>query len=274
MGWFRSPAVAGTFYPASESSLRSQVEGMLNEALPGGSTGPSTQVPPDVSPRVKALIAPHAGYIYSGPVAASAYARVAGLRGSVRRVVLLGPAHRYPFRGLAGCSAFAFQTPLGTVSLDEEWMERALGVPHVLVLDEAHEGEHCLEVQLPFLQVVLGDFALAPFVVGDARPEEVAEVLGALWNGPETLIVVSSDLSHYLPYHRAVELDETTAQAIEALRPEEIGERQACGRIPVAGLLLRARQEGLFVKRVDLRNSGDTAGPRHQVVGYGSFVFH
>ncbi len=273
MDWFRSPAVAGTFYPSDAGALRFEVQNMLDKAGSERVSGPVADSRPSGSPGVKAVIAPHAGYVYSGPVAASAYARVAGFRDVIRRVVLLGPAHRYPLRGLAASSASAFRTPLGAVFLDKEWVERALELPQVLLLDEAHEGEHGLEVHLPFLQVALGEFTLAPFVVGDVRPDEVAEVLKTLWGGPETLIVVSSDLSHYLPYARAVELDETTARAIEALRPEELRENQACGRLPVAGLLLRAKEEGLSVRRVDLRNSGDTAGPRHQVVGYGSFLF-
>jgi AmmeMemoRadiSam system protein B len=152
-------------------------------------------------------------------------------------------------------------------------MERAVELDQVSLLDAAHEGEHSLEVHLPFLQIALGDFSLVPLVVGEASPEEVAEVLKLLWGGDETLIVVSSDLSHYLPYDKAQELDEVTARAIQELRPEALGRDQACGRMPVAGLLLRAREEGLSAECVDLRNSGDTAGSRNQVVGYGSFVF-
>jgi len=262
MDWFRPPAVAGRFYPGRERDLRRELEGLLGAAAEGAAA----------SPTPKALIAPHAGYVYSGPVAASGYALLAPLRGVVGQVVLLGPAHRYPFRGLAVSSASAFDTPLGRVPLDREALQRAMALPQVLLLDEAHEGEHSLEVHLPFLQMVLGGFTLVPLVVGEARPEEVAEVLRVLWGGPETLIVVSSDLSHYLPYSEAMEMDERTARAIEELRPEEIGGNQACGRTPMGGLLLVAREKGLRVRRVDLRNSGDTAGPRTQVVGYGSFL--
>ena len=274
MEWSRPPAVAGRFYPDREATLRSEVEGLLESVAgkgidPGGGGAPRS----GGARRPKALVAPHAGYIYSGPVAASAYARIAPLRGSIRRVVLLGPAHRYPFRGLAASSATAFQTPLGMVSVDREGVLAALELDQVSLIDEAHEGEHSLEVHLPFLQVVLGDFALVPLVVGESPPEEVAEVLKALWGGPETLVVVSSDLSHYLPYSQANELDALTARAIQELRPGEIRHDQACGRMPMGGLLLRAREEGLSVECVDLRNSGDTAGPRNQVVGYGSFVF-
>ena len=261
----RPPAVAGLFYPGEEDTLRQEVEGLLASAFsPGASGGP---FPP------KALIVPHAGFVYSGPIAARAYARLAPFKNTVRRVVLLGPAHRYALRGLATHGATVFRTPLGPVPLDSEGIDAALALPHVVALDQAHEGEHSLEVHLPFLQVVLGDFQLVPLLVGDARPEEVAEVLEVLWGGAETLIVVSSDLSHFLSYDRAVESDEATARAIEDFHPEGIGFDQACGRIPVAGLLLRAKEEGLSVERVDLRNSGDTAGPRNQVVGYGSWLF-
>jgi AmmeMemoRadiSam system protein B len=281
MDWSRLPAVAGTFYPDQEASLRSEVEGLLEAAAREGGRedsgermGPGTVMGPTAGThRPKALIAPHAGYVYSGPVAASAYVRLASLRGSIHRVVLLGPAHRYQLRGLAASSATAFETPLGSVPVDGGGVRVALELDQVLLLDEAHEGEHSLEVHLPFLQVALGDFTLVPLVVGEASPEEVAEVLRVLWGGPETLIVVSSDLSHYLPYSRANELDALTARAIQELRPEGIGHDQACGRMPMGGLLLRAREEGLSVECVDLRNSGDTAGPRNQVVGYGSFLF-
>lgn len=274
MDWSRPPAVAGLFYSDRESSLRADVERFLREASEGLRTGGAGAESPGEAPRrPKALIAPHAGYIYSGPVAASVYVRLSPYRGSIQRVILLGPSHRYPLRGFAACSASAFETPLGSVPLDGEGVRTALELDQVILLDEAHEGEHSLEVHLPFLQVVLGEFTLVPLVVGDVPPEGVAEVLKALWGETETLIVVSSDLSHYLPYPRANQVDARTARAIEELRPEEIGHDQACGRMPVGGLLLRAREEGLSVECVDLRNSGDTAGSRDQVVGYGSFLF-
>ena len=274
MDWSRPPAVAGMFYPDREASLRSEVEGLLEAAAVEGRDSDGGRGPvPGVEGKPKAVVAPHAGYVYSGPVAASAYWRLASQRGSIRRVLLLGPAHRYGFKGLAACSASAFQTPLGMVPVDREGVRTALELDQVLLLDVAHEGEHSLEVHLPFLQVVLGDFRLVPLVVGDTEPEEVAEVLRVLWGGPETLIVVSSDLSHFLPYDRAMALDESTARAIEECRPDRIHTNQACGKNPVGGLLLRVREEGLEVERVDLRNSGDTAGSRDRVVGYGSFLF-
>ncbi|MEE8273482.1 MAG: AmmeMemoRadiSam system protein B [Alphaproteobacteria bacterium] len=260
MASIRPPAVAGLFYPGEAEEL----DAAVRECLAAAETA-------DTAP--KALIAPHAGYVYSGPVAASAYARLAAHRDVIERVVLLGPAHRISFRGLAASGASAFATPFGEVPVDAEAIERALALPQVRVLDAAHEMEHSLEVHLPFLQRVLDGFALAPFVVGDAAPEDVAEVIELLWGGPETLVVVSSDLSHFLDYDSARRIDGETARAIEALQPDDIAPDQACGRLPIQGLLRVARARGLEVSRVDLRNSGDTAGPRDEVVGYGAWVF-
>lgn len=262
----RPPAVAGMFYPDQAPILRAQVQDLLSQALEGGGGTGAAKCP-------KALIAPHAGYIYSGPVAASAYARITPFREAIRRVVLLGPAHRYPLRGVAASRAGAFETPLGSVLVDEGAIQEVLALKHVNLLDDAFEGEHSLEVHLPFLQVVLPDFKLVPLVVGDASPEEISQLLEILWGGPETLIVVSSDLSHFLSYAEANELDALTARAVRDLRPHEIGYEQACGRLPMAGLILRALEEGLSAECVDLRNSGDTAGSRDRVVGYGSFLF-
>ncbi|MGI9591152.1 MAG: AmmeMemoRadiSam system protein B [Myxococcota bacterium] len=260
MGQIRRPAVAGTFYPGSPEELEDTIGACLAAA------GAPGEAPP------KAVIAPHAGYVYSGPVAGSAYARLAPLRGQIERVVLLGPAHRVPCRALAVPACDAFATPLGPVALDREALERALALPQVEIFDAAHAEEHSLEVHLPFLQTVLGEFRLAPFVVGDAAPQEVDEVLELLWGGSETLLVVSSDLSHYHDYATARRMDAETTRAIEALEPEAIGYEQACGRIPVQGLLLAARRHGLCARAVDVRSSGDTAGPRDRVVGYGSYV--
>jgi AmmeMemoRadiSam system protein B len=273
MDWVRPPAVDGLFYPGEEGALRDTVLRLLAGVEAGTANDVRASRDQDTPPP-KAVVAPHAGYVYSGSVAASAYSRLGSLKGMVTRVVLLGPAHRYPLRGLAAHSATAFQTPLGTVPLDTGSIEEARRFSQVLVLDEAHEGEHSLEVHLPFLQMVLGDFSLVPLVVGEARAEEVAEVLRTLWGGPETLIVVSSDLSHFLSYDQAAALDGLTAQAIETLEPEEIGHDQACGRIPLSGLLLLAREKCMRVERMDLRSSGDTAGPRNQVVGYGSWLLY
>jgi len=258
----RRPAVAGSFYPADAQALRTAVEDHLSHAP----LRPVAEAP-------KALVVPHAGYVYSGPVAASAYALLAPLRDRVRRVVLLGPAHRVGFEGLAASSAEAFETPLGRVEIDQEAVERALTLPQVRRLDAAHAQEHSLEVQIPFLQLMLSDFRLVPLVVGDATPAEVAEVIEALWGGAETLVVVSSDLSHYLSYEEARSIDRATTRAIESLAPEAIGPDQACGRLPVQGLLLAAKLHGLHARTLDLRNSGDTAGSRDSVVGYGAYAF-
>ena len=255
----RRPAVAGLFYPAEPGELAAAVRACLRAAAPAA--GP----PP------RALIAPHAGYVYSGEIAGSAYARLAPLRGKVRRVVLIGPSHHVPFRGLAVPSADAFATPLGDVPVDRAAVERLLELPQVEERDDAHAREHSLEVQLPFLQEVLGAFALVPLAAGDASAEEVAEVLELLFDEPGTLVVVSSDLSHYHDYATARRLDAATSRAIEALRPEALDFESACGRVGVNGLLVLARRRGLSARTLDLRSSGDTAGPRDRVVGYGAY---
>ena len=259
MGTVRPPAVAGLFYPSSARELRATVRRCLASV--------------SENPAPKAIIAPHAGYIYSGPIAGTVYARIAPAREQIRRVVLLGPSHHVAFHGLASSSADAFETPLGLVPLDREAIESALALPEVRVLDRAHAEEHSLEVQLPFLQEVLARFTLVPFTVGEASPEEVGEVIETLWGGPETLIVVSSDLSHYHDYESARRIDEATSRAIEALRYEDIQYEEACGRDPINGLLYAARNRGLHASTLDLRNSGDTAGNRDRVVGYGAYAF-
>jgi hypothetical protein len=260
----RQPAVAGTFYPNDRVALQRSVASYLATAQAG--LGADTAPP-------KALIVPHAGFVYSGPVAASAYAHLTPLAATIARVVLLGPSHRIYVDGLATSGADAFETPLGHVPLDREAIERALSLPQVCLLDAAHEQEHSLEVQLPFLQNVLGEFALVPFSVGDASDEEVGEVLDALWGGEETLIVISSDLSHYHSYEIAQRMDSATTHAIETLDAGGLDAESACGRVPIRGLLMAARNHGLSPRTVDLRNSGDTAGPRDHVVGYGAWVF-
>jgi AmmeMemoRadiSam system protein B len=257
----RRPAVADVFYPGDAEELAHAVRGYIGQARPG-------------APVPKALIVPHAGYVYSGPVAGSAYAALAPARELITRVILLGPAHRVPVRGLAASSAEYFVTPLGRVVLDRDAIDLTLTLPQVHVMDAAHAQEHSLEVQLPFLQQGLAHFSLVPLVVGEADMEEVAEVLELLWGGAETLIVVSSDLSHYHDYATAQRLDAATSRAIEFLRPEDIHDEQACGRNPVKGLLHVARRRHLHAETLDLRNSGDTAGPRDQVVGYGAYAFH
>lgn len=262
MSSIREPAVAGMFYPDDPDELRRMVDGFLQ------------QVPDTTEAAPKAIIAPHAGYVFSGPVAASAYARLHKVRDTVRRVVLLGPSHRVGFPGLATSNADTFRSPLGDIPVDTEAVARINTLPQVHALDQAHMLEHSLEVHLPFLQESLQSFSLIPLVVGDAAAEEVAEVLEMLWGGDETLIVISSDLSHYHDYATAQRMDQATSAAIEALRPQDIGHEGACGRNPVSGLLLVARRKHMHARTIDLRSSGDTAGPRDQVVGYGAYVFN
>lgn len=256
----RKPAVSGMFYPDDANELHHLVSGFIDQA------NADDTVP-------KAIIAPHAGYIYSGPIAASAYARIIKARDTITRVILLGPAHRVGFYGLAMSQADSFLTPLGEVTIDKQAQSRIADLPQVKFMDEAHAMEHSLEVQLPFLQEILGEFTLVPLVVGDSNPEQVAEVLDSLWGGDETLIVISSDLSHYHDYQTAQRMDRATSDAIEHLSPEKIGFDDACGRNPVNGLLTVAKRRGLHATTIDLRNSGDTAGPRDQVVGYGAYIF-
>jgi AmmeMemoRadiSam system protein B len=254
--------VAGTFYPASPGELRAAVEAFLRE------------VPKeDGAPAPKALIAPHAGYVYSGSIAGSAFRTLSGIAATIERVVLLGPSHFVPVDGLALPGHEFFVTPLGQVKIEGKGAQAALRLPQVRVVPEAHAREHSLEVELPFLQALLGDFELVPLAVGQAEPEEVAEVLDRLWGGPETLIVISSDLSHYLPYEAAQRADRATADAILALRGP-LDPYQACGAGPINGLLHAARSHRLEPCLLDLRNSADTAGDPSRVVGYGAFAFH
>ncbi len=262
MDKIRQPAVAGTFYPASPRELQAQVDGFLagvknNFAAP------------------KALIAPHAGYIYSGPVAASAYASICKRAATINRVVLLGPAHLVFVQGVAASSADKFRTPLGDIALDQSCITDLVSrYSFVNILDEAHTQEHSLEAHLPFLQRILDEFSLIPLAVGEADNEQIASLLETLWGGPETLIVISSDLSHYHDYATAQRMDRATSAAIEQLQPERIQYEDACGRVPINGLLQAAKYYGLEATNIDLRNSGDTAGPRDQVVGYGAYLFH
>jgi AmmeMemoRadiSam system protein B len=263
MSSVRPAAVAGSFYPGDARTLARALDDLLATA-----PSPAGHVLP------KAVIAPHAGYIYSGLVAARAYAALAQGRGQIRRVILLGPVHRVPVRGLAapGEQVTAFATPLGNVELDRDALDGIRCMPQVVASDAAHAYEHSLEVHLPFLQRVLGDFKLVPLAVGDASAVEVAEVLDKLWGGAETLIVVSSDLSHFLDYASAREADDGTAKRVLAL-DATITHEQACGGTPINGLLLAARRRHLSAELLDLRNSGDTTGPRDRVVGYASFAF-
>ncbi len=257
----RQPAVAGTFYPGQKSVLSSAVMALLAAARPAA----DSRVP-------KAIIVPHAGYIYSGAIAALAYARLAAARKRIRRVVLLGPVHRVPVAGLALPGVDAFATALGEIEVDQGAVAALSGLSQVLRSPSAHALEHSLEVQLPFLQSVLDDFKLLPLAVGDATPAEVAQVLEALWGGEETLIVISSDLSHFLAYRAAQALDQETLQSILTL-DARLTPRQACGGTPINGLLLAAARHQLQPQLLGLCNSGDTAGEQGRVVGYAAVAF-
>ncbi len=259
----RPPAVAGSFYPAQPGELARELDTLLSR-LTGGPEGPAPKV----------LVVPHAGYVYSGPVAASAYAHLRPIAQRIRRVVLLGPAHRVFMRGLALSDAEALATPLGEIPVDKEAQSMTAQLPQVAVSGRAHGPEHSLEVQLPFLQHILDDFSVVPLLVGDASAAEVAEVIETLWGGSETLILISSDLSHYLPYSLARQVDQETAAQILALSSDPLQHEQACGATPINGLLEVARERELRPALLDLRNSGDTAGGRDRVVGYGAFAFY
>jgi len=258
----RAPAVAGMFYPSEPAMLAGEITEYLDQV---GENRLCPGFP-------KIVIVPHAGFIYSGAVAAHAYDLLRPARGVVKRVVLMGPCHRVAVRGLALPGASAFDTPLGRIPIDAQGEDLVRKLPQVCVMPATHAQEHAIEVQLPFLQQVLGPFSLLPFVVGAASPEQVAEVIEKLWGGEETLIVISSDMSHYRPYAAARAMDEGTAKAIVDLDPG-INHEQACGATPISGALLVAQRRGLKPRLLDLRNSGDTAGGKDRVVGYASFAF-
>ncbi|MDP3700156.1 MAG: AmmeMemoRadiSam system protein B [Hylemonella sp.] len=262
----RPPAVAGMFYPGDPASLRDDLATCL--AAPPAPT--LEAAPPGL---LKAIIVPHAGYIYSGGTAGQAYALLAPLAGRIRRVVLLGPCHRVAVHGLAAPTVTAFATPLGNIALDRAALDALSELPQVVANDTAHAQEHSLEVQLPFLQTVLGEFKLVPLAVGQTGAREVAQVLDRLWGGPETLIVISSDLSHFHSYAEARKIDQATADHILALDQLSSVE-QACGALPINGLLAVAKQRGLRIERVAQCNSGDTAGDKSRVVGYASFALY
>lgn len=256
------PAVqAGRFYPATPEALVSAVRGYLAEGLKGPFS------------RCKAVIAPHAGMSYSGSVAGSAFAAWQSDADRVRRVVLLGPSHWVDFRGIALPEARAMATPLGEVPLDEPAVDLILQLPGVMTYHAAHTPEHCLEVELPFLQVLFRDFTIVPLVVGRETDDRVQAVIEALWGNEETRFVISSDLSHYLDYDSARRFDQGTAGSIVALTGSELTPRRACGYRPIRGFLDAALAHGLKGAAVDLRNSGDTAARKNEVVGYGAFHF-
>ena len=261
MSSIKRPTVAGLFYPDDPEELHQQVTAFLKDGQAGRIKKP------------KALIAPHAGYIYSGATAGHAYAQLKSVADKIEHVVILAPSHHVAFSGIGYSSAESFQTPLGHLKVNHNAISLISPLPQVKLIDEAFEKEHSLEVQLPFIQIALGDIQITPLLVSDALASEVAEVLEQLWGGDETLIVISSDLSHYLDYENAQKLDQEATRAIEQLEPKALAYHHACGRTPVSGLLIAARHHHLNATTLDLRNSGDTAGSHDQVVGYGAYAF-
>lgn len=262
MALIRPPAVAGMFYPADKQLLKADIYNYLNA------------VSYEKTTNLKAIIVPHAGYIYSGPIAASAYKQLIPLRDKINRVVLLGPSHRVAFSGLAAPESAEFSTPLGNIPIDQESIQSISKLPQVIISDKAHKEEHSLEVQLPFLQEVLNEFSLIPLVVGNAEHNEVAEVINALWGDEHTLLVISTDLSHYHGYLDAKQLDRATSDAIVNLKADLIDYDDACGRNGLKGMMTVAEEKKLSIDILDLRNSGDTAGDKSRVVGYGAYVIH
>lgn len=261
MPHIREAAVAGRFYPARHDELEEAVRAHLTRG--------------DAARRLpKAVIAPHAGYIYSGEVAGRAFAPLAQAAETIERVVLVGPSHHVRFEGLAISSADTFETPLGEVPVDADLRRQVVDRGLARVLDEPHTMEHSLETHLPFLQEVLDGFAVLPVAVGRATGRQVADLLEAVWGGSETFISISSDLSHFHAYDEARRIDDQTRLAIEELRFDDIAYEQACGRTGIQGLLRLAHRHGLSVETLDLRNSGDTAGGRDRVVGYGAWAIY
>jgi AmmeMemoRadiSam system protein B len=257
----RRPAVAASFYPASAVELSCTIELLLDAARP-----------PHDCPAPKAIIAPHAGYVYSGAIAASAYAALRGARGRIERVVIIGPAHYVPVDGIATSDAASFTTPIGELMLDRESIDEIHDLPSVATRDIAHAPEHSLEVQLPFVQTALGQVRIVPVLVGNAEDGDVERVLDALWGGEETLLIVSSDLSHDLDYASARERDAQTTRRIETLDCDAIADEDACGSSPLRSLLRSAKRRAMKVTTLDVRSSGDTAGEQQSVVGYGAYA--
>lgn len=257
----REPAVAGIFYPGERFVLQKTVQELLDQA-------------PQFRPTPKAIVVPHAGFIYSGSIAASAYASLINEKDSIKKIVILGPAHTLFFKGIAYDSAEQFASPLGTIDQDQELLAKITDLPFVYRLPEAHKKEHSLEVQFPFCQVLFSKFTVLPLIVGETHPEQVAQLIERIWGNDDTLLIISSDLSHYLPYEIAQRLDHKTCFAIDTLNEESLAHEGACGYYPLRGFLHFARQKQLLGRLLDLRNSGDTAGEKDKVVGYASYHFY
>ncbi len=256
----QAAAVAGMFYPGNPAQLAAGVDGSLAKAAP-----------PRLSP--KAVIAPHAGHVYSGDIAGAAYRLLAQRKGEIKRVVLLGPNHRMPVRGIALSPAEAWETPFGPLPVDRTARDSLARQPGFAVTPMPFVNEHSLEVHLPFIHRVLGKVEILPMLVGETTTEQASRTLDALWGGPETAIIISSDLSHYHDYETCRTKDEETASGIERLQQDICVGDRACGFHSIKGLIDQAQRRDLRVTALDVRNSGDTHGPRDRVVGYGSFAF-
>ena len=257
----RPPAVANQFYPGNPERLQQTVANLISASKRSA-----------LSP--KALIAPHAGYMYSGPIAASAYTHLYNIAEPIKTGVLIGPSHRVRLEGLAASRAVCFETPLGDVRVNQEENARLMNrFEWVHYNDNAHALEHGLEVQLPFLQTMLDDFTIVPLVCGDSLPEQVSTVLNILGEDRKTFIVISSDLSHFHDYSTACFVDKVTTEAIETYTWEAINGKMACGHIAIRGCLQFAKKHHLRVYTVAQCNSGDTQGNKQKVVGYGAYLF-
>ena len=264
----RPPAVASLFYPGEAAELKQNLREMLEKA--SEAEDPNEDLP--AGQHLRALIVPHAGYVYSGTTAALAYHLLRKNRDDFHRILLLGPAHRVWLEGIAFPGTDAFETPLGRIPLAKQQIRELLRFPEVQLRDDAHQDEHCLEVQLPFLQEILNEFELIPAVVGEISPDSLSGLLENLLEDPQNLLLLSTDLSHFHSYSEAQAIDQKTAEAIESFEDEKILPEQACGAHPLRGLLRHARIQGWKIQRLGLCNSGDTAGSKDRVVGYGAWA--
>jgi len=261
----RQASVAGSFYPKNPAQLKKTLTNLFNA---------NEDLNIDFQTPVKAIIAPHAGYIYSGPIAAKAYSLVSTCIKGKNKITIIGPSHFVPFNGIALSTAEFFETPLGKIKVDHHAYELINRIPEVIYLDEAHAREHSIEVHLPFIQYLKKDVRIIPLAVGQTSYQKVAKVLEKFCEEKDNLIIISSDLSHYHAYGYAQKYDLQTALKIENYKCSQLGPNEACGYLAIAGLLKMAKDRKYKIKRIDLCNSGDTSGSKDTVVGYGSWFFH
>ena len=254
--------VAGMFYPGEEASLRQMVDGFIQKALSF-----------DLRPR--AIIAPHAGYIYSGSIAGTAYKTIAAVRDQIENVIIMSPAHRFYLRGIALHMADAFATPLGNIPVNIGIVKKIKQFSSVQWEERSFIQEHGLETHLPFIQRAFKPgIKIVPMIVGECQESEVAEILESVWEDPRNFVIISSDLSHFHSYADAKKLDRNTVDLIQNLDSQSLDTEFACGHYPICGLLNLARNRKLKIKALDIRSSGDTAGSKESVVGYGSFAVY